>query len=120
MPAFGNRLKPLELAFAGRRIYTDEQWDGILLLLLSQSLPEEIVASVRTAPIYPWAAQWYAQRQEERRHWSEERLHESENRCLSENFWTGVCQLYVKAWKRQIPGVACPLEVVDGASRAVC
>jgi len=42
-----------------------------LVAVIVQSLPEQIVAHVRTAPIYPWAAQWYAMRREERQHWSE-------------------------------------------------
>jgi|GEM_PF-5873170 len=35
MPAFRNRIKRLERVFVGPSTYTDEQWDGILLLLLS-------------------------------------------------------------------------------------
>jgi hypothetical protein len=119
MPAFRNRLKRLERAFVGSRTYTDDQWDGILLLLLSQPLPEQMVAMVRTAPIYPWAEQWYAKRVEERRHWSDEQLKAAANRPMSEHFWNGVCHRFVKAWQRQIPRVPCPLEVVNGELRAV-
>ena len=119
MPAFRNRLERLERAFAGDRNYTDDQWDGILLVLLSQSMPEHMVAILRTAPIYPWASQWYVKRMEERRQWSDEQLQDAESLDWPDYLWDGVLNRYVAAWNRQMPLVPCPFKVVDGELRAV-
>jgi len=119
MPAFKNRIKRLEYAFRGTGNYTEDQWDGILLMCLAQCVPEHIVAMIRTAAIYPWAAQWYAKRQEEKRHWSDEQREAAANRQWPEHLRNAFSDRIVEAWKRQIPGVPLSTPVVDGELRVV-
>lgn len=119
MPALKNRIKKLERAFSGARIYTDDQWDGIFLVLLSPAFPEHIVALMRTAAIYPWAAQWYARKEEERRHWSREERKCAANRQLPDHLWDAFFRRIAKAWQRQIPDAPCSLAVVDGKLCAI-
>ena len=119
MPVLKQRIDRLERAFRGTRIYTEDQWDGILLMFLSQCVPEHMVVIIRTAAIYPWAAQWYANRQEERRHWSKEEIEATANRRFPEHLHAPFFRLIIRAWNRQIPDVACPLDFVDGEWRPV-
>ena len=114
MPAFKSRIDRLERTFARTRIYTDDQWDGILLFHLAECLPENLAVMIRQSPIYPWAARWHARRAQEMCEWSDEQRRDAASRRVSDDFWESWCRMSIKAWTRHVRGIPCPFLMGDG------
>jgi hypothetical protein len=115
-----NRVDRLEDTFGRKSCHTDDEWDGIFLFVSGMSrIPWSSAAqqdALRNNPAYCWAQEFYAERgnqvcrsSDAERGERERKIDALFQRFTVERVAMSIMRLAVRAWKRQIPSVQCPV-----------
>jgi hypothetical protein len=115
-----NRVDRLEGTFGRKSCHTDDEWDGIFLFISGMNrIPWSSAAqqdALRNNPAYRWAQEVFPERGNQvwRLSDAEREKRELKIDALFQRFTAAglamlIMKLAVKAWKRQIPIVQCPV-----------
>lgn len=111
MTSLKSRVEKLEDMVAGGPIYTEYQWDGILLYFLVTVLPESLIRereAIEKSGAYQWGKEWGVKRQEEMRHWPDAKFEKQRAyrfRLSEEELNAGIQLRIAKALKRHVPSI---------------